>query len=208
MIKFSLSVIFFLTLLNVHAESMFYNSFSVNVGMINHSVTETESNLTKTDNVETTTTDETKEAAKAVSAISLNGSYEFLPTQNRTFFVAGSAPLMSTGGTGIYAFGGGVNWYLSELSTKYSYESRGSTIVITPEFKYYWGLNSGVGYLVYTTESSKKSDLFFDIGLHGGGGYALSQKRSLKFEAGVGRTTGVATNGFKINVFFGVIQYL
>lgn len=192
---------------DAYAESIFYDSFSVNVGMINQSITETESNIAKTDEVETTTT-ETKEAAKGVSAISINGNYEFLPTQDRTFFVSGSAPLMSTGGTGVYTFGGGVNWYLSELSTKYSYESRGSIIVITPEFKYYWGLSAGAGYLVYTTESSKKSDLFFDIGAHGGGAYALSQKRSLKLEAGFARATGVATNGFKINIFFGVIQYL
>lgn len=189
------------------AKTGYYDSMSLSFGMVNHSVTENESTLAKTDNTETSAT-EAKEAAKAVSAISLNANYEFLPTQKRTYFLQANVPMLTTGGAGVFLLGGGVNWYLSDLATKYSYESHGSTIEIVPQLKYYWGFNTGIGYLVYNTESSKKTDLFFDLGLHGGGAYAFSPARSLKMELGLARSTGVATTGFKINIFFGVVQYL
>jgi hypothetical protein len=54
---------------NVMAKSGYYDSMSLSFGMVNHSVTENESTLAKTDNTETSAVD-AKEAAKAVSAIS------------------------------------------------------------------------------------------------------------------------------------------
>lgn len=200
-------LILFFWIGNTVAKTGYYDSMSLSFGMVNHSVTENESTLAKTDNTETSAT-EAKEAAKAVSAISLNANYEFLPTQKRTYFLQANVPMLTTGGAGVFLLGGGVNWYLSDLATKYSYESHGSTIEIVPQLKYYWGFNTGIGYLVYNTESSKKTDLFFDLGLHGGGAYAFSPARSLKMELGLARSTGVATTGFKINIFFGVVQYL
>lgn len=189
------------------ASSGYYNSMSLSLGMINHSVAENESALKSTDTTETGTEEE-KEVPTAVSAISLNIGYEFKVENNRTYFTKGNIPLIAAGGAGVYLLGGGVNWYLSEMASKYSYEINGNRFELTPEITYYWGLNSGIGYLVYNTESSKKSDLFFDLGLHGGGTYSLSSNRSLKGEAGVARSTGVATTGFKINIFIGVVQYL
>lgn len=207
MLKNLILLTFFFWATSTVAKTGYYDSMSLSFGMVNHSVTENESTLAKTDNTETSAT-ETKEAAKAVSAISLNANYEFLPTQKRTYFLQANVPMLTTGGAGVFLLGGGVNWYLSDLATKYSYESHGSTIEIVPQLKYYWGFNTGIGYLVYNTESSKKTDLFFDLGLHGGGAYAFSPTRSLKMELGLARSTGVATTGFKINIFFGVVQYL
>lgn len=193
-------------LLTTNANAHFYNNYTLSLGMINHSVAENESTL-KEEGSPTTTAKE-EETPEAVSAISVDATYEFLPTQQRTYFIRGSVPLLTTGGAGVFLLGGGVNFYLSELSTKYSYESRGSKVEITPDLKYYWGLNTGVGYLVYNTQLSKKSDLFFDLGVHGGGAYALSPTRALRAEIGAARSTGVTTTGFKINVFIGLVQYL
>lgn len=188
-------------------QAGYSNSLNLSFGIVNLSPTINASSLTNTDTgteAQATTT----ESAKPVSVLCVDAKYEFFPTQKRTYFIAGHVPVFSADGAGVYLMSGGVNWYLSDLSSLYSYEKDGSTITIVPAFKYYWGVSTGLGYLIYNTDSAKKSDLFFDLGVHGGGAYALSEERSLTAELGLSRSTGVGTTGFKMNLFFGVVQYL
>ena len=57
-------LILFFWIGNTVAKTGYYDSMSLSFGMVNHSVTENESTLAKTDNTETSAT-EAKEAAKA-----------------------------------------------------------------------------------------------------------------------------------------------
>ncbi|AYF45485.1 hypothetical protein BALOs_2488 [Halobacteriovorax sp. BALOs_7] len=191
----------------VLATQKFYNSASVSLGMMNHSVTPNESALVSTDG--SGSSDESAEAAAAaVSAISLQVNWEFKSELTKSYYVSGVLPMMSAEGTGVYSAVVGINWYFGEIGTKYSYTNGGQTLTITPSSKYYWGAFVGPGYVVYNTESAKFTDIFFDLGVNLGGFWRWGKDRGIRAEATVGRATGINTTGIKMGVFVGISQYL
>ncbi len=205
-----LLILLFISSLNASAEeSGFHDVLSFNVGMISHSVTENESSLVSTD--DSSSSDEEEAATSTptpVSAISFNLNWEFETSQEKSYFVEAFVPMMTTGGAGVFLGGVGMNWYLNDLGAKYTYMLNGTEFTIIPKLKYYWGASTGIGYIIYNTESAKKSDVFFDLGIHGGGVYGFNNTKGIKFEVGASRATGVATTGIKINLFLGITQYL
>ena len=204
-----LSAIIFILSLNIYAnDNGFHNVLSFNVGMISHSVTENESTLVKTDDTVAEEEDTEDSSATAVSTISFNLNWEFETREDKSFFVEAYVPMMTSGGAGVFLGGVGMNWYLNDLGSKYTYMLNGTELTIIPKFKYYWGASTGIGYVIYNTESAKKSDIFFDLGIHGGGVYGFSNTKGVKFEIGASRATGVATTGIKMNLFLGITQYL
>lgn len=188
-------------------KESYSDTISYSLGMVNHSVTPNESSLVATDET-TETTDEAEAAAAAVSAISLQVNYEFKTYAQKSYFMAGTFPVMTSEGTGVYSGNIGMNWYFGDLGTRYSYTNNGKTMTITPKSRYYWGASTGVGYVVYNTESAKFTDVFFDLGLHLGAGWAWGKKRAIKVEAGASRATGINTTGIRINAFLGMTSYL
>lgn len=178
---------------------------SYSIGMVNVNVTENESSLVSTDDSET---EEIEETPSAVSAISFNFNYEFIFEQQRSFFVKATVPMMTTEGAGAYVGGLGFNWYLNDLGTKYSINIGGSEIVMVPKFRYWWGASGSIGYLVYNTESAKKSDVFFDIGIHAGVGYNLGEKWGLRSEATIGKGTGVNTSTMNMSLLVGLTYFI
>ncbi|PIK14828.1 hypothetical protein [Halobacteriovorax sp. JY17] len=180
---------------------------SYSIGMVNIGVTENESSLESTDE-NVTPGEEKKSSAKAVSAISFNLNYEFSFKQKRSYFVKATVPMMTADGAGLFLGGVGFNWYLNDLGSIYRANIGGSEIVMVPKFRYWWGANAGVGYLLYNTESAKKSDIIFDLGIHGGAGYNFGEKWGMKGEAIVGRGTGVASTTMNIRMFFGVTYFI
>lgn len=190
------------------AGNGFHDVISFNMGMISHSVTENESTLTQTDDSVQSEDTTTAAGSSAVSAISFNLNWEFKTEQKKSYFVQAFVPMMTTGGAGVFLGGVGMNWYLNDMGSKYTYVQNGTELTIIPKFKYYWGASTGIGYVVYNTESAKKSDVFFDLGVHGGGVYGIGTNRGIKLEVGASRATGVATTGIKIGFFLGMTQYL
>lgn len=189
-------------------DAGFHDVINFSMGMISHSVTENESTLVQTDDSVQADEEATAAAASSVSAISFNLNWEFKTEQKKSYFVEAYVPMMTTGGAGVFLGGVGMNWYLNDLGSKYTYVQNGTELTIIPTFKYYWGASTGVGYVVYNTESAKKSDVFFDLGIRGGGVYGFSSNKGIKLELGASRATGVATTGIKINFFLGLTQYL
>lgn len=196
-----------ITSLSTYGAQKFYNSASVSLGMMNHSVTPNESALVSTDG--SGSSEESAEAAAAaVSAISLQVNWEFKSELTKSYYVSGVLPMMSAEGTGVYSAVVGINWYFGDIGTKYTYTNGGQTMTITPSSKYYWGAFVGPGYVVYNTESAKFTDIFFDLGVNLGGFWRWGKDRGIRAEATVGRATGINTTGIKMGFFVGISQYL
>lgn len=201
---FSFFILFFT--LNIQAKS-FHGVLTHNIGMVNLSLTENESTIEQTDTSVSVSAPE-EQASTAVSSTSFQLQWEFKNQAKKSYFLKGTVPLMSSGGTGVFLGGVGINFYLNPLGSKYSFNIGGSQMVIIPKFKYYWGLSTGLGYVVYNTESAQKSDVFFDLGLQGGAVYGLGKKWGVKSEIIASRATGVTTTGIKTAFLFGATYYL
>lgn len=172
--------------------------------MVNVNVTENASTLVADSNG-----NEVSEASTAaVSVISLNMTYEFQNYVQKSYFLKATAPLISSDGSGMFLGGIGANWYFNSLSSLFSFDDQGSNMTISPTSRYYLGGFAGVGYLVYITDTAKKSDLLFELGLHGGAIFNFKKDWGLRAELGLGRGTGVATSTIGIKAFVGVNYYI
>jgi len=175
--------------------------------MYNITVTENESALEATDtSIEIEDESETTSVAAAVTVFEFN--YDFLQTESRGFFFKGVVPLVSAGGSSAFLGAAGMNWYFNGAPSVFSYNNLGSTVYLIPKFRYYAGGSLGVGYVIYDTESAKKSDIYFDLGFHGGVLYNFGRKWGMRAELGMGRGTGVTTNSMGMKVFIGSSYYL
>ena len=175
--------------------------------MYSISITESESALKSTDTtVEVDESDESTAEAASVTVFEFN--YDFFQTENRAFFFKGVVPLISSGGSSAFLGAAGANWFFNGAPSVFSYNNLGSTVYLIPKFRYYIGGSLGVGYLVYDTESAKKTDIYFDLGFHGGLMYNFGKRWGMRAEAGMGRGTGVTTNSMGMKVFVGSSYYL
>lgn len=186
--------------------SGFSSSLNSSFGIVNVTVNETESAIESTDADVSVEDSEPAATSAAVTAFELN--YEFLPSQKRSYFTKAIVPLTAGDGSALFLGGVGINFYLNPMASVYNMKENGNEITIMPKFRYYWGASTGVGYLVYNTESAKKSDVLFDLSLHGGGIYNFGEKWGARAEASFGRGTGAATNTTAIKIFFGASYYL
>lgn len=195
-------------ILNAFANEKYFNTLSYSLGMVSHSVTPNESALVATDSSVTVDEDTSEATSASVSTISFKLDWEFKTTGKMTYYTTAVIPVMTSGGTGVYSGAIGMNFYLSEMGTKYSFSLNGKTMTLIPKTRYYWGFHTGPGYIVYTSESAKYTDVFFDLGLHGGGIWAWGKDKGFKGEVGISRATGINTSGIKFDLFLGINQYL
>ena len=196
-----------LTLSPLTMAKSFHGILTNNIGMVNLSLTENESSIKQTDTT-TSVSEPEEQASSAVSSTSFQLQWEFKNKAKKSYFLKGTVPLISSQGAGVFLGGVGVNFYLNPLGSKYSFDIGGSEMTIIPKFRYYWGVSTGLGYVVYNTESAQKSDVFFDLGLHAGAGYSLGKEWGLKGEVIATRATGVTTTGIKTGFLFGATYYL
>jgi len=188
------------------ATERFSPTLNFSFGMVNLSVTENQSTLVATDT--DVNVPETVAGVAAASVTSFELNYEFAQTQKRGFFGKAIVPLMSPDGSGVFQGNLGVNFYLNSLSTTFSVIEAGGQFRVKPKLRYYWGVSTGVGYLVYNTESAKKSDVFFDLSLHGGGGYTFSDRWGMRAELSVGRAVGSATTSIATKLLIGASYFM
>lgn len=194
--------------LSSYAAEKYYNNISYTLGMVNHSVTPNESALVSTDSTVQAEDSSAEAASAAVSTISFKLDWEFQNSGKKSYFLSTIIPVMTSQGTGVYSGSVGMNFYFGDLGTKYTFSLNGKTMTFIPKTRYYWGFFTGPGYVVYNTESAKYTDVFFDLGLHLGGIWAWGKDKGYKAEAGLSRATGINTSGIKMNLFFGITQYL
>jgi hypothetical protein len=201
------SILFFLGAFSAHASQRYSPTLSFSMGIVNVAVAENPSTLTSTD-PDIAVEEEEEPGASAVSAMSFSTIYEFAQSQKRSFHVQAIVPLMTADGSGVFQGSLGVNFYYSPLSSKFSVIEFGSQLVIKPKLRYMWGASTGIGYLVYNTESAKKSDVYFDLSLHGGGSYTFSDNWGGQALISVGRSTGSATTSIATKIFIGATYFL
>ncbi|MBC98110.1 MAG: hypothetical protein CME63_10190 [Halobacteriovoraceae bacterium] len=189
------------------ARADFHSVLSYNFGMSNFSVTENEAAIEQTDDSVASGTEESAESS-SVSSMAFQLSWEFGHDGSMAYFLDAQAPLMGGSGAAVYNTKIGFNMYLNDLGSKFSMNQSGTTVVIIPTLKYYWGASVGGGYVVYLTESQKKGDIYFGLGLHGGMVYSIGDTWGIKAEAGITRATGIETSGMKMDVMLGATYYL
>jgi hypothetical protein len=205
-------IIFCISISLAHASGELHQVVNSSIGMINVSLTENESTLeenaavtaTQDSSDDGTSTADTGAQAATVSSTSFALNYEFSQTLKRSYFMDVIVPLVGTAGTGVFLGSVGVNFYMNGLSTLFSYKDAGTELTMRPTMRYYWGASTGIGYIVYTTDTAKKSDIYFDLGVHGGVLYNITKKYAMRLNVGVGRGTGVAANSFGVKFFLGM----
>jgi len=208
-VKFKTLILFIIFLMAPKSwgRANFHSVLSYNFGISNVSVTENEASIETTD--DTVDIEDTGgSSSSSVSAMSFQLSWEFGHDGAMAYFTDIQAPILGGSGSAVYNSKIGFNMYLNDLGSKFTMNQGGTTVVIIPTIKYYWGASVGGGYLVYLTESEKKGDIYFGIGLHGGLVYSIGDTWGIKFEAGISRTTGIETSGMKMDVLIGATYYL
>lgn len=175
------------------------DSLSISLGMVNVSFTESESTLASEEG------EETEEAGSGSSAvISLDLTYNRPLDERKDFFARLIVPFMTSTGSGLVLGSGGMNYYFSGLSSDIKSEDPNVQVRISPDMRYYVGGELGFGYLIYTTESAKKSDILLNIGGHGGVLYSFRDHWSIKGELGIGKGVGTKVSTTMMKVFFGL----
>lgn len=181
-------------------------SLTSSFAIVNLEISENASSLEQTD-TSVASSDEKPESA-SFSVLSLEVNYEIPFSRKYSYFYKGVVPLITSDGSGLFAGHVGMNWYLNGFSSQYVIELDGSEVKLKPTLQYYVGASTGLGYSVYNTISAKKSDVFFDIGLHAGGTYHFKKEWGIKGELNVGRGTGVTTSNINTKLTLGLTWYI
>ena len=204
MLKYCFVFFFILSQTAYASETSLLQNVSIGIGMANVSVTENQSTLESEDS---SSTEEPAEI-NPISTISLEMSYHFKNYINKSIYLKSFIPLLSSDGSGYYMAALGMTYYLNSISSQFNFSDEGTSLVISPTFRYYVGGYIGGGYLVYNTATAKKSDLVLDMSASGGVDFKMSNNWSIKADLSAGRLTGVNTTGIAITAFFGGTYYL
>jgi len=171
--------------------------------LVNFNLTENASSLTGEDQ------DAVSQGGTSSSSVfSFDLLYEFQNYESHSLFVKATGPLISSDNSGFFLGAIGVNKYFNSMSTLFTFSDQGSRLSIKPKMRYYVGTAFGVGFLVYNLDNAKKSDVVFDIDLHGGICYMFGDKWGLRSELGISKGTGIATSSYVIKGFLGVNMFL
>lgn len=173
------------------------------IGSINTSWSESSAELTveDEDNV-----DEPQSGSS--SALPLEATWEYYVSPKKSYFIRGSVPLIPTGADRYFFAGGGMNFYFKSISSKGSYRDAIVDLKFIPQWRYYWGLDAGLVFLVYGTGTQQKGDISAELGGHVGVIYTINQNWGAKIEAGYSLGNGVATSSNNIKVLLGATYYL
>ena len=189
------------------ATSNYHQVVTTSLGMVSVNITENASTLSAAaGSTESNTASEAQSATASV--ISGDVTYEFLNYATKSYFIRAVAPLLSSDGAGFFLGGLGMNFYMNSLSSMFTFSDAGTSLTMNPTMRFYWGPSAGIGFVVYNTTTAKKSDLIFDIELHGGGVLNFKRDYGLRGEAGISRGTGVSSSTIGFKVFVGLSYYL
>lgn len=113
-------------------------------------------------------------------------------------------PSLSPGTDSYFHLGTGINFFIKSLSSTGVFNNDQYSIKFNSTWRYYWGLESGLSYFVFTTKTEKKSDLLFEIGAHLGVGRSFKNDWAARFELGMARGLGVQTSTMITKIMFGI----
>ena len=200
----NICLIFFLVFsFKSNAGNFFHQSLTANFGLVNFNLTENASTLSGDD-----TDAVSKGGTSSSSVFSFDLLYEFQNYSSYSLYAKATGPLISSDNSGYFLGALGINKYFNSLSTLFSFSDKGTRMSILPSFRYYIGAAFGVGFMVYNLESAKKSDVVFDIDLHGGLCYMFGERWGIRTELGVSKGTGIATSSYVIKALVGINMIL
>jgi hypothetical protein len=185
---------------SLQAQEEYFDEISLSVGMAAINYTEGEK-VIEGENVR-------EPAAGSANIIAMNLHYRKALTFTKSWYLTSTFPLLPSS-TGTYlSFGGGVEFYFNDVGTKVGLTNSGTTIMLTPKFRYFWHMELNGSYLVYVTETAKKSDAIFEFGPGGGFTYSFNNKWAVKSTMTVLKGAGVVTSTFGVKVLVGATMYM
>lgn len=182
------------------ADEELLQEISYSVGAVNASYAEGQGNLTG-ENV-------AEPASGSVMSISGNVNWKFKPGLERSYYLSGTFPLVPNPQGSYFGAHVGMESYFGKTGSRMRLNNSGTTLKLKPGNNFFWGLEGGVGYLAYTTESAKKTDILLDLGALVGMNYIYSDNWQFRMSAGFARGTGVVTTVMEMKVFAGVTYIL
>lgn len=182
------------------ADEELLQELTYSIGAVNASYAEGQGNLTG-ENVQ-------EPASGSVMSISGNVNWKFKPGLERSYYLSGTFPLVPNPLGSYFGMHVGMENYFGKMGSRMRLNNSGTTLKLKPGNNFFWGLEGGVGYLAYTTESAKKTDLLLDLGALVGMNYIYSDNWQFRMSAGFARGTGVVTTVMEMKVFAGVTYIL
>jgi hypothetical protein len=173
-------------------------------GMINSSFTETPSGLAPAEGSGAPE----EIASGSVPVIGAFLEYERFYNSKVSIVGKSAFPLMP-GAAGSYVFlGTGLNYYFKSLSSIGSFTTRDSRIIIVPKWRFHAGGGLGGAYLIYNTETAKKSDTLVELSGNVGATYTKNKTWGYRSEFIMGRGIGFNSTAMTMKVFIGLTYTL
>jgi hypothetical protein len=188
----------------VKASNGFVRETTFSLGMVNNSVVENESGIEITDTTVASGDSASVDAAQPVSNISLALNWSFGVKKKSAWGAMVVVPLLVTAATSFFMGGVRYRYFLYSISSGFNYAQKGITFHIIPKLRFFVGGSLTGGYLIYNTDSAKKTDASFNLGLEGGIMYQWNRKYAIEGSLALIKRTGILTSGMGMNMFLGV----
>jgi len=185
-----------------HADFDFQN-LSMGFGLAKTSYSENSTSLVPTSALQTVT----PPASGSVSSVVLDVAYEFYTSSSFSYSVVGFVPVVGSGSQRILQGGLSANWYFQSLSSKGVFIDDSSTMQFKPTWSYYVGLTTAADYLVYSTTTAQKNDVFFNLAAQVGVRHAFTEDWGGKVEASIGRGIGIETSSINMRFVLAATYY-
>lgn len=182
------------------ADEELLEELTYSIGAVNASYAEGQGNLTG-ENVQ-------EPASGSVMSISGNVNWKFKPGLERSYYLSGTFPLVPNPQGSYFGAHVGVENYFGKMGSRMRLNNSGTTLKLKPGNNFFWGLEGGIGFLAYSTESAKKTDLLLDLGALVGMNYIYNDNWQFRMSAGFARGTGVVTTVMEMKVFGGITYIL
>ncbi|MCB9060673.1 MAG: hypothetical protein H6622_04045 [Halobacteriovoraceae bacterium] len=183
---------------NTLVKKNFLDQFSSSLGLVNISFAENQSTLTNEDATTTTA------AQGNNSNIALNVNYNIPLNLNGSVFSQATVPVVTNDGSGLFTVGAGYNYFISSVSGRSKVIDPNVKLSLTPDIRYYIGGQLNLGYLIYVSETARKSDVLIELGIQAGIIYNFKKSLAIKAEAMMGRGIGVSTATTNTKFFAGI----
>lgn len=197
---FRFIILSFLLLGSALADEELLEELTYSIGAVNASYSEGQGNLTG-ENVQ-------EPASGSVMSISGNVNWKFKPGLERSYYLSGTFPLVPNPQGSYFGVHIGMENYFGRMGSRMRLNNSGTTLKLKPGNNFFWGLEGGIGFLAYSTESAKKTDLLLDLGALVGMNYIYNDNWQFRMTAGFGRGTGVVTTVMEMKVFGGITYIL
>lgn len=147
-------------------------------------------------------------ASGTVTSVAASLAYQFYKKEEISAYYGGLVPLVGSGGTGYFSTFVGAEYHFSKVPALILDDSSRIKIEIRPKFRYHLNSEISINYLTYETDTAKKTDLSFGLGVGGGASYMLGKSWGLKLKTMMSKDFGLITDGLAVKIFLGGIFFL